>query len=229
MKPDSPFQTQDEHWWSMNDRQAVVDTVRRLKGDRAAFRVLEFGPGWSTRALFEGGATSVDSCEDNPDWAQVHEVRLPALFPGLVRILRYAWSDPLTIPGVDGARYDLALIDGPLGTDRRAEAARYALARCAAVLAPTETKNRAVLVGFERIAADLGWDLQVWETGPLSGGFALFTPAITSAHAPESVPAGRLVEASSSVDADPETVSPAIVAPKLSRRERRQKAKAGQS
>lgn len=163
---------EERHWWSMNDYGAVLDVVRKL----GAKRILEFGPGSSTLALIEGGATTIDTCEDDPDWAQVYEERLQAVYPDIVRVHRYAWLTPLRVPSVDNASYDLALIDGPLGTNRRPEVIRYALTRCRSVLAPTETKNRALLEAIREIAAETpDVTLETWETGPLSGGFALLT------------------------------------------------------
>jgi hypothetical protein len=168
---------EERHWWSMSDYGAVVAVMRRLQPKR----VLEFGPGSSTLALIEGGAEHIHTLEDQPDWADVHETRLQAKFPDIVHLHRYTWAEPLTIPPVDGEHFDLALIDGPLGTDRRGEAVRYALARSRAVLAPTETKNPQVLEDLKRLAAEVGADMQVWETGPLSGGFALLVMPVPPA------------------------------------------------
>lgn len=176
------------HWWSRNDHDHVVTVVRAL----AARRVLEFGPGWSTLSLIEGGATHIDSCEDQPDWSQVHEDRLAGAFPAIVHIHRFVQADPLAIPGIDaaiaavgGRAYDLALIDGPLGTNARPPAIRYAMARCAAVLAPTEDGNRTFRGQLRAIAAGAGWDIAITDTGPLSGGFALLTPPAPASDDPE--------------------------------------------
>lgn len=167
---------EERHWWSFNDYRAVLDTMRAL----TPARVLEFGPGSSTLALVEGGAAHVDTCEDDPDWAQVYEERLVTQFPDIVHLHRYTWRPDLSIPAIDGERYDLALIDGPRGTDRRPEVVRYALARCVAVLVPTEDLNRLFRQTLTAIAAERGWTITIRETGPLSGGFALFTrPAET--------------------------------------------------
>lgn len=174
---------EERHWWSMNDYGAVVDAMAELRAhDFATARVLEFGPGSSTLALVEGGAETIDTCEDNPDWAQVYEARLVPRFPtpefaARIALHRYVYGDPLRIPAIDDRRYDLALIDGPLGTDHRPAVVRYALARCRAVLVPTEDKNPAFRRMLHAIADELGWRISVAETGPLSGGFALFTPS----------------------------------------------------
>lgn len=163
---------EERHWWSFNDYGHVLDTVRAL----GARRILEFGPGSSTLALLEGGATTIDTCEDAPDWAQVWEERLQGAYPQIVRVHRYTLADPLSIPALDGRRYDLALIDGPLGTNSRPPAIRYALARCAAVLVPTEDLNRTFRDQLREIARVAGWNIAITDTGPLSGGFALMTP-----------------------------------------------------
>jgi hypothetical protein len=175
---------EERHWWSFADYAAVLETMQQ----RQPARVLEFGPGSSTLALIEGGAQRIDTCEDAADWAKVYEERLQGKYPDVVRLHRYTWADPLAIPAIDGATYDLALIDGPLGTDRRAAVVRYCLDRCAAVLVPTEDRNRSFRQTLQAIADERGWDLAIRETGPLSGGFALFTPrAAVSSDEPVSV------------------------------------------
>jgi hypothetical protein len=162
----------ERHWWSFADYGAVLDTMEQ----RRPARVLEFGPGSSTLALIEGGASHIDTCEDNPDWATVYEDRLVRKFLGQVFLHRFAWADPLSIPSIDDQRYDLALIDGPLGTDSRPPVVRYAMARCDAVLVPTEDRNPSFRQTLIAMAAAAGWDIAIRETGPLSGGFALMTP-----------------------------------------------------
>lgn len=168
---------EERHWWSFSDYGHVLDTVRAL----GAKRVLEFGPGSSTLALIEGGATTIDTCEDDPDWAQVYEERLQAKYPQIVRVHRFTLAEPLSIPKVDDRRYDLALVDGPLGTNSRPVVIRYALERCAAVLVPTEDLNRDFRNTLRDIAASSGWDIAITDTGPLSGGFALMTPKAADA------------------------------------------------
>lgn len=167
---------EEQHWWSFCDYAAVLDVTRRLQPKT----VLEFGPGSSTLALIEGGAQQIDTCEDAPDWAEVYETRLQDRFPtdafrATVCVHRYTWADPLTIDGLDGCRWDLALIDGPRGVERRPAAVRYALERCAAVLVPTEDANPSFRGTLRDLADELGWHLAITETGPLQGGFALFT------------------------------------------------------
>lgn len=163
---------EERHWWSFADYRAVLETMR----ERRPVRVLEFGPGSSTLALLEGGATTIDTCEDNPDWAEVYEDRLQGKYPAIVRVHRYTYGAPLTIPAIDGQTYDLALIDGPHGTNSRPLVVRYCMARCAAVLTPTEDGNPDFRKALHVIAAVSGWTLTIRETGPLSGGFALLTP-----------------------------------------------------
>lgn len=169
----SPFRLypDEQSWWSFADYQAVLDVMARLRPDT----VLEFGPGSSTLALIEGGATRIDTCEDDRIWYDVYEPRLARRFPAIVRLHRYVWSDPLRIPALDDQRYDLALIDGPFNTPRRPAVLEYALARCAAVLMPTEEYKTAPMLRplITAIAANTGRSLEIVETGPLSGAFAL--------------------------------------------------------
>jgi len=172
---------EDARWWSLNDYGAVVGAMRKT----GAKRVLEFGPGNSTLALIDGGAESIDTCEHVEDWARVWDERLVKRFPRVVRLHRYSWpkSASLSIPPVDGQRFDLTLIDGP-DTERRPDVVRYALARSTWVLVPTEELTakpsktwpgmRAIL---QEIADRAGRPLEFAETGPLSGAFALIGPA----------------------------------------------------
>lgn len=182
----SPFALypEERHWWSFQDYGAVLDTMRALR----PARVLEFGPGSSTLALIEGGAASIDTCEDNPDWAGVYEDRLQGKYPAIVRLHRYSYAVPLTIPAIDGQTYDLALIDGPHGTNSRPPVVRYCMERCAAVLTPTEDGNPDFRRALYAIAAESGWNLTIRETGPLSGGFALLTPPEPIEGEPEEQP-----------------------------------------
>jgi len=164
-------------WWSANDYQAVLDAMAKT----GAKRCLEFGPGSSTLALIEGGATSVDTCEDNPDWAGVYEARIGQHFPEVVRLHRYEWPEGkgLSIPALKKQRFDLTLIDGPHGTERRPDVVRYALARSTWVLVPTEEfKTRAWMRPLiQEIADKAGRPVEFRETGPLSGAFGLIGPA----------------------------------------------------
>src|SRR4051812_12408033 len=87
---------EEQHWWSFNDYGVVLEVTERLQ----AKTVLEFGPGWSTRSLIEGGATTIDACEDNPEWFRVHAERLVPNFPGIVTLHPYICSEPIVVPGV---------------------------------------------------------------------------------------------------------------------------------
>lgn len=168
-------------WWGENDHRAVVAAMAKTGAKRA----LEFGPGASTLSLIDGGATSVDTCEDNPDWAQVYEERLVKRFPGKdspcdVRLHRFAWPEGkgLSIPALKKQRFDLCLIDGPRGMERRPDVIRFALARSNWVLIPLEEltsglKMRPIVL---EIAEKVGRPVQVTQTGPLSGAFALIGP-----------------------------------------------------
>lgn len=176
--PDIQFRLYPEEarWWSSQDYHAVVEITRALQPGR----VLEFGPGSSTLALIEGGAGVVDTCEDAPDWAQVYEERLVGRFPDVVRLHRYEFADPLVTvaPEVDAALYDLALIDGPRGTPSRPAVLRYALARSLYVLMPCEEWRTDAWLRpiISEQAAEVGAPVEFFETGPLSGAFALVGP-----------------------------------------------------
>lgn len=161
----------EQHWWSFQDYGAVLSAVEHLR----AKRILEFGPGSSTLALIEGGATHVDTCEDDPHWAGVYEERLQAQFPDIVHVHRYSWADPVEIPTLREAKpYDLALIDGPRDTSHRRAVVDYCLARAAAVLVPMESPGFRQYVTEQAEARGLMYD--VHETGPLAGSFMLITP-----------------------------------------------------
>lgn len=162
----------EQHWWTFNDYRAVVAVTRRLK----PWRVLEFGPGNSTLALIEGGAVQIDACEDDPHYLRLWRNRIVGHYPH-VALYPYAWADPLTIPALDGRRYDLALIDGPRDTERRVAVVEYCLARCAAVLVPLEeSASHVYLRPFVLGAAERhGRKVELIESGPLAGTFALLT------------------------------------------------------
>ena len=169
----------EAHWWSYRDYGAVLGTVRALE----ARTVLEFGPGSSTLALVEAGATTIDACEDDPDWLEVHRSRIGRQFAGLVELHAYTWRETLTIPAIDGRRYDLGLVDGPHDTPRRPAVLEYCLARCRAVLIPTEDHKvkspplRPAIAWFADVTRS---SLEIVETGPLSGAFALLIPGARS-------------------------------------------------
>lgn len=165
---------EEQRWWSFNDYGAVLDVMAELKPKR----VLEFGPGSSTLALIEGGAEYIATCEDDAKWFGVYAERLGQKFNGIVDVVRYTWADPLSIPSVDEQRFDLALIDGPHNVSRRVAVLRYALARCAAVLIPTEDSDEhgGLRAAIAREAELAGASVRFMETGPLSGGFAMVTP-----------------------------------------------------
>lgn len=158
----------EQHWWSFADHQAVMDVMQQL----APTRVLEFGPGSSTLALIEGGAAHIDACEDDANWALIHDERLRARYPQVVHIRRYRWAPAISIPGVDAERYDLALIDGPRETDKRLPVVQYALDRCAAVFVALD--GHAGLRAYVDTLATAGpYRVEIRETGPLAGSFAL--------------------------------------------------------
>lgn len=174
---------ENARWWSLSDYAAVVAAMKKTK----ARRVLEFGPGSSTLALIEGGAESVDTCEDQEDWAKVYEERLAKRFPEpgfptVVRLHRFTWPEGalLSIPAVDGEHFDLALIDGPHGTERRPDVIRYALERCTHVLVSLEESESArpfLRPAVKALGKELGRPVKITETGPDAGAFALIGPA----------------------------------------------------
>lgn len=161
---------EEAHFWSFNDYRCVRDVTHRLQ----ARSVLEFGPGNSTLALIEGGATKVDTCEDDPVWAGTYIDRIVKRFPAIVTMMHYTWTDPVSVPMVDGERYDMALIDGPFGTERRPAVIEYCIARCDHVLVCCEDLKGP---GLKRAILDialkhrLGYEHMV--TGRLAGSFIL--------------------------------------------------------
>lgn len=166
---------EERHFWSFSDYGAVLDVMKRL----CPRTVLEFGPGSSTLALIEGGAETVDCCESDPHWFSVYRTRLECLYDS-VTLYAYDWAAPLSIPALDRRAYDLALIDGPLETELRPACIAYALERCTAVLVPLEEKPEQAGQGYLRqvvavLALERGRDLEITETGPLAGAFALMT------------------------------------------------------
>jgi hypothetical protein len=169
----------ERHWWSMADYGAVLGTVRALE----ARTVLEFGPGSSTLAIIEGGATRITSCEDDPKWLAVHRSRIGREFAGILELVAYTWRDPLSIPAIDHRVYDLAMIDGPHETPRRPAVLEYCLQRCRAVLIPTEdhkVSSPPLRPHIARLADVYRASVEIVETGPLSGAFALMFPGARS-------------------------------------------------
>lgn len=164
----------EQHWCSFSDYGCILDVTKRLQ----AKRVLEFGPGSSTLALIEGGAELIDSCEDDPHWFVHYHAHLEAHFRAIVNLRPYAWDPILSIPGVDGQRYDLALIDGPRQTPLRPLVVDYCLRCCAAVLVPLECDDGSTLMreACTALAVDHGRPLEIMHTGPLAGAFALIGP-----------------------------------------------------
>lgn len=170
-RPPFALYPEERHWWSYNDYGAVLGVMDALRPRR----VLEFGPGNSTLALIEGGAAHVDCCEDNPVWFNVYKERLR---PHPVRFVAYEWGDPLQILQIDGERYDMALIDGPHGWERRRAVLAYCVERCCAVLMPTEdlAYGTQLRYAIQEIAQPRNCAIDWIHSGPLSGAFALITP-----------------------------------------------------
>lgn len=162
---------EERHYWSFADYGTVVDVVRKLY----ARSVLEFGPGSSTLALIEGGASTIYTLEDDPVWTPPARDRLANHWQ-VARLIAYTWSDPLVVEQVD-REFDLALIDGPADTTRRPACIEYALARCRAVLVALECAQGDTFLrdACIRLAEKHGRAIEIMETGPLAGAFALLT------------------------------------------------------
>lgn len=165
------------HWCSASDFGAIVDVTERLKPRT----VLEFGPGWSTLALIEGGAESIVGCEDKAHWLEVWIERLRP-HQEQIRMVGYTWADPLpiTAPVLGRETFDLGLVDGPAETEKRIAVLEFCLQRCAAVLIPLEETPALRGQGYLRpraltMAERYGWRVELTDTGPLAGTFALLT------------------------------------------------------
>lgn len=162
------------HWWSLTDYGAVLGVMRAVQPKT----VLEFGPGGSTLALLEGGAALIDTCEDDPHWRQVHQARIQ---PGPGQALTfhaYVAGDPIVVPTLTQERYDLAFIDGPKDSTKRAPVVEFCVARAKAVLVPTEdsaSRGPNLRAFLNDLAQRHGMSVEFMETGPLAGGFALLT------------------------------------------------------
>lgn len=226
---------EERHWWSFNDYATVLDVVER----RQAKRIVEFGPGSSTLALIEGGATLIDCYEDAEDWFHVYQERLERRWPDIVRMHLYAWHDPVLIVPPGHEPYDLALIDGPLGTLNRPAVLRWCVDHVradGAILMPTEEivyGKSALRPHIEAIAAERGLSVEWMQTGPLSGGFALITRTVTApASQPDAdqtesdITAADIAGADVRAIAEASSVEPSAAAPALTRRQRRKAAKA---
>lgn len=120
---------EDYSWWTFEDYDSLLTAMERFKPRS----VLEFGPGGSTLALIEGGAESIDSCEYDPEWLTVYRQRIGAKYAH-VHLHPFADADPLSIPGLDDRRFDLAFVDAPKVTPTRLPAIRYAQAHAGVVL-----------------------------------------------------------------------------------------------
>lgn len=160
------------HFCSASDYQAIVEVVERLQPRE----VLEFGPGWSTLAIIEaGGVAHIDTMEDDPHWFDVWSERLRGKHP-ILTVRAYDWAEPLVIPAIDVLRYALGIVDGPYPIGERVACIEYCLARCKAVLVPLETSHGTFLLAtVERLAKAHRRSVELMETGPFAGAFALLT------------------------------------------------------
>lgn len=164
---------EERHFCSFADYATVLDATRRL----TPARVLEFGPGWSTLALVEGGARQIDALEDDPHWLGVARERLAA-HADVVRLLLYGWRDGAPVLPLDpGARYDLLVIDGPADVRRRPAVLEVALPHCSHALVALETDSGSIMAdAVHEQASRSGRAVERHETGPLAGAYALIGP-----------------------------------------------------
>lgn len=162
----------EQHACSFADYGAILAATRRTK----ARTVLEFGPGWSTLALIEGGALAIDSCESDPHWHEVYKTRLAA-HAAKVAPHFYRWTDPLRIGAIDGRWYDLAFIDGPQRIEDRPACIAYAIDRCARVLVALEEHDTTPVLRDHvfAIANRAGRSVTIERTGPFAGAYALIS------------------------------------------------------
>ena len=169
----SPFRMYPEptSWWSFADYGCVLSVVQEI----GAKTMLEFGPDSSTLTLIEGGATRIDCCEDDPEWATTYRARLETAYPEIVTIVPYEWADPLEAALLPGREYDLALIDGPRDVERRHAVIRYCAARCRYLLVPLEDIQHPTML--RPTVESLGRPVKYIASGALAGTFALVGPA----------------------------------------------------
>lgn len=168
-----PFQMypEEKHFWSFNDYGAVLDAMHRFD---VRGRVLEFGPGSSTLALLEGGASWIVAYEDDPHWLAHYERTIVEKHAEVI-LLKYDWRDPLDI--WDQSLYSFALIDGPAETARRPACIEFAIKRSAIVMVALECNEGSTLMRDTciRLAEQHRRAIEIMETGPLAGAFALLT------------------------------------------------------
>jgi hypothetical protein len=93
-----------------DDYGAIVNECQRL-GSRAA---VEFGPGFTTLALFEGGCEAVYSYEYDPSWATKIFERVEPLVPyGRTWMIGMFVNEPEIRLALQN--FDIALVDSPVG------------------------------------------------------------------------------------------------------------------
>lgn len=217
----TPFRLypEEQHWWSFNDYGAVLAVMQRLQ----AKRVLEFGPGSSTLALIEGGATSIDALEDDPHWASVYRERLQARYPDIVQLHQFDLRDAgdYRVSQAWGL-YDLALIDGPLDRHARVGILRACVEEwlVRAVLIPLDN-SREMMDVVQALTQRPELRVEVMETGPLAGAFALIdTPAGTPLSETLQRPGPVVVQHGDPVDVQHADPMPAAQQPPPPRRRR---------
>lgn len=97
-----------------DDYGAIVSECRRIGAETA----IEFGPGSTTLALFEGGCRSVISYEYDPMWIDKSLARIGPVKPENVE-----WEirkfENVPVIELDCPRVDIAVVDSPIGVESR--------------------------------------------------------------------------------------------------------------
>lgn len=134
----------EQHWCNFGDYRAIMEATERLQ----AKSVVEFGPGWSTLALLEGGATSIDCHEDDPFWRKKWSRDLSG-WSG-VKIHEYGF--------ISGRHYDLAFVDGPRSTEARPPIVRRAMTMATHLLVALELGDGGA---YSRAVMEIAGDREV--------------------------------------------------------------------
>lgn len=113
-KPSSPVLNRKKTGYPggimFDDEATLGDLVREFN----IKRLLEFGPGASTRIFLRAGVESITSCEHDPAWMG----RARALYAAdpRVRFWSYSNTDPVVVSGLPAElTFDAALVDSPQG------------------------------------------------------------------------------------------------------------------
>lgn len=87
--------------------------LRRIVAEHNVKRVLEFGPGVSTRIFLNAGVEHITSCEHDSKWLAIADHRYAG--NDKVRVLRYQNTPEVSVSELDGQQFDLAFVDSPQG------------------------------------------------------------------------------------------------------------------